>query len=36
MEEFKKELAELLARYNVALICENTKNPHDGGVRLGF
>ena len=36
MEEFKKELADLLEKYNVAIICENTKHPKDGYVRIGF
>jgi len=36
MKEFKKELAELLTKHNVALICHSNKNEGDYSVEVGF
>jgi hypothetical protein len=36
MEDFKKELAALLEKHNVALICHSTKNQNDFSVEVGF
>lgn len=36
MKEFKKELAELLEKHNVALICQSNKDKKDMSVEIGF
>jgi hypothetical protein len=36
MEEFKKELAALLEKHNVAIICHSQNNEDDHSVEIGF
>ena len=36
MDEFKKELALLLEKHNVAIICHSNKNKDDHSVEIGF
>ena len=36
MIEFKKELAELLKKHNVALVCRSKDNARDLSVEVGF
>lgn len=35
-EEFNKELAELLRKYNAAIIVKSNRNPDDTSVEIGF
>lgn len=36
MEDFQKELSELLKKHNVSIVCANNKNEDNLSVEIGF